>query len=147
MRDGRLEPGPFAEGNWSSASGEAGFAALLAADPDLDAIFAANDQMALGVLHAASARGIRVPEEIAVVGFDGLPEVAQFVPALTTVSQPLRELGITAVRQVLAQVNGDPGARGRTITLPTQLVIRDSAPALATRPAATTGPTGAPVPA
>jgi LacI family transcriptional regulator len=135
MRTAHLEPGPFAEGNWSSTSGEAGCAALLAADPGLDAIVAANDQMALGVLHAASARGIRVPDDLAVVGFDGLPESAQFIPALTTVSQPLRELGITAVQQVLAQVNGDPGARGRTITLPTELIIRDSAPALTATPA------------
>ena len=134
MRTAHLEPGPFAEGNWSSTSGEAGCAALLAADPGLDAIVAANDQMALGVLHAASARGIRVPDDLAVVGFDGLPESAQFIPALTTVSQPLRELGITAVQQVLAQVNGDPGARGRTITLPTELIIRDSAPALTATP-------------
>jgi DNA-binding LacI/PurR family transcriptional regulator len=86
--------------------------------------------MALGVLHAAHRRGIRVPDDIAVVGFDGLPESAEFTPALTTVAQPLRELGITAVAQVLAQVNGEPGARGRTITLPTELIVRDSAPAM-----------------
>lgn len=134
MRTARLEPGPFTEGNWTSASGEAGLGALLAADPGLDAIVAANDQMALGVLHAASGRGIRVPDDLAVVGFDGLPESAQFTPALTTVSQPLRELGMTAVRQVLAEVNGEAGARGRTITLPTELIIRDSAPGVGAAP-------------
>ena len=135
MRTARLEPGPSVEGNWSSSSGEAGFGQLLAADPALDAIVVANDQMALGVLHAAHQLGIRVPDDIAVVGFDGLPESAQFTPALTTVSQPLRELGITAVGQVLAQINGEAGARGRTITLPTELIVRDSAPISAPAPA------------
>lgn len=137
MRTAGLKPGPSAEGNWSSASGEAACAELLAANPALDAIVAANDQMALGVLHAANGRGIRVPDDIAVVGFDGLPESAQFSPALTTVSQPLRELGITAVREILAQIDGEPGSRGRTITLDTTLIVRHSAPAVP-REAATT---------
>lgn len=131
MRTAGLEPGPLAEGNWSSASGEAACVELLAASPALDAIVAANDQMALGVLHATNGQGIRVPDDIAVVGFDGLPESAQFVPALTTVSQPLRELGITAVREILAQIEGEPGSRGRFITLDTTLIVRASAPTVA----------------
>jgi DNA-binding LacI/PurR family transcriptional regulator len=124
-----IEPGPIVEGNWTSASGESGFADLIARRPDLDAVVAANDQMALGVLHGAAERSMRVPGDIAVAGFDGLPESAQFTPALTTVAQPLRELGITAVREILAQIRGDAGSRGRTITLPTDLIVRDSAPA------------------
>jgi DNA-binding LacI/PurR family transcriptional regulator len=151
-----LQPGPIVEGNWSSASGEVALAELLSRRPDLDAVVAANDQMALGVLHGASLRGIRIPDDIAVVGFDALPESAQFTPSLTTAAQPLRELGITAVRELLAQIRGEPGARGRAITLPTQLIVRDSAPApsraqgadspsaSAPGPGVTTNPTAAP---
>jgi LacI family transcriptional regulator len=103
---------------------------MLAIDREIDAVFVANDQMALGVLRAAHARGIRVPEDVAVVGFDGLDEAAQFIPSLTTIVQPLRELGELAVREVLAIANQEPG-RGivRNLSLATELVIRESAPA------------------
>ena len=109
LRDAGLEPGPVVPGTWSSASGEVAFEQLLALAPDLDGIFVANDQMALGVLHVAHARGIAIPDDIAVVGFDGLDEAAQFTPTLTTVVQPLRELGELAVREVLG--DRERGAR------------------------------------
>lgn len=63
----------------------------------MDALFASNDQMALGALHYAHTQGIRVPDDLAVVGFDDLDEAALFSPALTTVRQPLRELGLLPV--------------------------------------------------
>jgi LacI family transcriptional regulator len=91
-----IEPGPIASGDWSSASGEAAARELLAMAPDLDGVFVANDQMALGLLHVSNERGIVVPEQIAVVGFDGLAEGAQFTPSLTTIVQPLRDLGTCA---------------------------------------------------
>ena len=115
---------------------------ILALDPTIDGIFVANDQMALGVLRSANARGIAVPDAIAVVGFDGLDEGAQFTPSLTTVVQPLRELGELAVRQAIAATNGGAngssdrstngsshGAAIRSQVLATELVIRESAPA------------------
>ena len=80
-----VKAGPVASGDWSSASGVHAFEAMLEADSTMDAIFAANDQMALGVLHVAHERGIRVPDDMAVVGFDGLPEAAAFSPSLTTI--------------------------------------------------------------
>lgn len=124
-----LPPGPIAHGDWSSSSGEVAFAALLDQAPDLDAVFVANDQMALGLLHLANARGIAIPNRIAVVGFDGLPEAAQFTPSLTTVVQPLRELGRLAVRELLEAIEDDGGSIPvRANTLTPQLVIRDSAP-------------------
>ncbi len=130
LRDAGVEPGPVVPGTWTPASGEAGFEQLLSLAPDLDGIFVANDQMALGVLHLAHARGIAVPEDVAVVGFDGLDEAAHFTPSLTTVVQPLRELGELAVREILA-IAGE--ARGRAtvrgLTLATQLIVRESAPA------------------
>ena len=125
----RLKPGPVVEGDWTSASGEAAFLRLLEKDPQVDAVFVANDQMALGLLHAAHARGIAVPGRIAIVGFDGFPEGAQFIPSLTTVSQPLRELGALAVREVIAAIGDERGANVQALSLTPQLVIRASAPA------------------
>lgn len=117
------------EGNWSAASGEAAFAELIEKYPNMNGLFVSNDQMALGVLHYANNRGIRIPDDLAVVGFDDLTEAAHFTPPLTTVTHPLRELGILAVKTLLAQVNGsDPDLPGKTIILPTDLVIRESTP-------------------
>src|SRR5258705_11733003 len=72
------------EGDWSAASGEQGLRDLLARRPDMDAVFVSNDQMALGVLRVAPALGRRVPADLAVVGFDNVPESAYFTPSLTT---------------------------------------------------------------
>lgn len=142
LRDAGVEPGPVVPGTWTPSSGEAGFEQLLALAPDLDGIFVANDQMALGVLHVAHTRGIAIPEDVAVVGFDGLDEAAHFTPSLTTVVQPLRELGELAVREVLA-IASEAHGRGtvRSLTLATQLIIRESAPAAA-RPASAQVRTG-----
>jgi LacI family transcriptional regulator len=132
LRDAGVDPGPVVPGNWTPTSGEVGFDQLLALDPTIDGLFVANDQMALGVLRVAHARGIAIPDDIAVVGFDGLDEGAHFTPTLTTVVQPLYELGELAVREVLAVAKEAPG-RGtvRSLTLATQLVVRESAPAVA----------------
>jgi LacI family transcriptional regulator len=130
LAEAGVEPGPMMSGNWSSASGEVAFRELLATAPDLDAVFVANDQMALGLLHVAHERGIDVPGAIAVVGFDGLSEGAQFSPSLTTISQPLRELGRLAVKELLSTINEEhEGADVRNLTLATELIVRDSAPA------------------
>ena len=95
----------------------------------MDAIFVSNDQMALGVLHYAHEHGIRVPDELAVVGFDDLTEAPYFTPALTTMTHPLRELGILAVTTLLAQIEGTDHQSGvKAITLETELVVRQSTP-------------------
>ncbi|MBA4608685.1 LacI family DNA-binding transcriptional regulator [Aeromicrobium sp. Marseille-Q0843] len=116
-----VEPGDF-----SDASGVSGAAALLERCPDLDAIFAANDVMALGALRELSRHGLRVPEDVAVVGFDGSPAAAASTPVLTTVHQPLAELGTTAV-EVLAHRIDDPGAEVRSVVLPAELRAGESA--------------------
>jgi LacI family transcriptional regulator len=129
LADAGIEPGPIASGNWSSASGESAFRELLARAPDLDAVFVANDQMALGLLHVAHERGIAIPEQVAVVGFDGIDEGPQFTPSLSTIGQPLRELGRLAVRELLATIDAEPGqAEVHNLTLATELIVRDSAP-------------------
>ncbi len=133
LRDAELDPGPCVEGNWSSASGLAAFEEILATNDRIDGLFAANDQMALGVLHGALRRGTRVPDDLALVGFDDLAEASFYTPSLTTVSQPLRDLGKLAVGELLRLIDAADGnlanvGQSRTIDLPTALVVRDSAP-------------------
>lgn len=129
LRDAGLEPGPLAVGNWSAASGAAEMARVLDQEPDLDAVFAANDQMALGAMSVLRSRGRTIPGQVAIVGFDGLEEAAYFRPSLTTVRQPLRELGQLAVRELLAAITGEaPRSTVHALTLATELVVRDSAP-------------------
>jgi LacI family transcriptional regulator len=96
----------------------------------MQAVFACNDQMALGVLQAAHALGRRVPRDLAVVGFDNIPESAYFWPALTTVEQPLIDLGCKAV-EMLADLIDSEGqnispSSDQAITLRPELVVRDS---------------------
>jgi LacI family transcriptional regulator len=118
-----------AEGNWSSVSGEQAFIQLLGSFPDMDAVFVANDQMALSVLREACRRGIRIPDQLAVVGFDNIPESAYFYPSLTTISQDLQLLGEQAVQNVveLIQVRQEnlPVVAQSTFIQPA-LVVRES---------------------
>ena len=128
LAEAGLEPGPMAAGDWQSPSGATAFARILDADPTVDALFAASDQMALGALQVANRRGIRIPEDLAVVGFDGLPEAESFTPALTTVRQPLQEIGRLAVQELVASLRAESAPQARTIMVPTELLVRDSAP-------------------
>ena len=119
----------WSQGNWSSSSGEAAFAELIQKYPDMDAVFVSNDQMALGMLHYAHEHSIHVPDDVAVVGFDDLTESAYFTPTLTTMTHPLRELGILAVKTLLAQIEGaDSQPPVKAITLQAKLVVRHSTP-------------------
>ncbi|MCJ7709397.1 MAG: substrate-binding domain-containing protein, partial [Chloroflexi bacterium] len=129
LADAGLEPGPMVVGDWWSASGVTAFEQILEEDPRIDALFAASDQMALGAFQVANGRGIRIPEQLAVVGFDGLPEAAQFTPSLTTIRQPLAEMGRLAVRELLTAFKAEVGVDTvRNVELPTELVIGASAP-------------------
>lgn len=117
------------EGNWSSPSGEQGFIQLLESFPDMDAIFVANDQMALSVLREASRRGIDIPEQLAVIGFDNIPESAYFYPSLTTISQDLQLLGEQALQNVVemiqARQENQPVLIQSSFIQPT-LIVRES---------------------
>ncbi|MFE9823223.1 LacI family DNA-binding transcriptional regulator [Streptomyces sp. NPDC005791] len=120
---GRPVPPPV-DGDWTAASGyEAGL--TLAADPACTAVFAANDQMALGVLRALQERGRRVPEDVSVVGFDDIADSASFLPPLTTVHQDFAEIGRQCVDGVLRQIRNETTERGTTL-VPTRLVVRAS---------------------
>ncbi len=128
LAEAGLEPGPMVAGDWEAASGATAFERILEQDPAVDGLFAASDQMALGALHVANERGIRIPDQLAVVGFDGLPEAAEFTPSLTTIHQPLQEIGRMAVDELVATFATDADPVARTLTVPTSLVVADSAP-------------------
>ncbi len=117
------------QGDWSAESGCRGLHTLLQQYPEMDAVFVSNDQMALGVLHAAHRLGIGVPKDLSVVGFDDMPESACFVPALTTVHHDLFALGQLAVREIDRVIRARRAGQPVTITslmLQPYLVVRES---------------------
>lgn len=95
---------------------------------DMDAIFCASDAMAAGALRALAENGKRVPEDVAVVGFDDMPFSARTTPSLTTVRQPIRSAGSVAA-EMLIELIGHRDSPPRRVLLPTELVIRGSTPA------------------
>lgn len=103
----------------------AGLASLIQAGDAPTAIFAASDTIALGVLAEAHRRGIRVPQELSVVGFDGTNIGELAVPRLTSVAQPLFDMGATALRSVLRLSRGER-IDANHVELATQLIVRDS---------------------
>ncbi|CAM5363333.1 LacI family DNA-binding transcriptional regulator [Streptomyces hirsutus] len=111
-------------GDYSRASGEAGAERLLAGAPDMDAVFVASDLMAQGVLAALHRAGRRVPQDVAVGGFDDSQAAVAASPGLTTIRQPWDRISSEMVRVLLAQVGGEDPA---TVILPTELVKRESA--------------------
>jgi len=112
-------------GDWSPRSGyEMG--QRLAQDPELTAVFCANDQMALGVLRALSEVGRRVPGEVSVVGFDDIPEAPFMIPPLTTVRQDFAEVGRRSLRLFIDLVTGVRPPGQITIRLTPQLQVRQS---------------------
>lgn len=118
------------EGTWLVSSGEEGLRHLLEQVPNLDAVFASNDQMGLGVLTAARRLGIRVPDDLAVVGVDNIPESAYFYPPLTSVQQHLFDLGRTSVRMLVDRIDSvqrdQLPAESEPVWLQPELVIRES---------------------
>ncbi|MGW0904876.1 LacI family DNA-binding transcriptional regulator [Streptomyces sp. NPDC002853] len=115
---------PLVRGDWSAESGyRAGLG--IADQEDCTAVFAANDQMALGLLRALHERGRRVPQDVSVIGFDDIPESGSFLPPLTTVHQDFAEVGRRCVEGVLRQMRQSAPERGTTL-VPTRLVLRES---------------------
>ena len=119
-------PEVVGHGDYSQHSGEHAMTRLLERRPDLDAVFAASDLMAAGALRALRRAGRRVPEDVAVVGFDDDPIARHTLPPLTTVRQPVEEQGATMARRVMALVEhrAVPSVEDN---LPTSLVRRESA--------------------
>lgn len=113
----------IAHGDYDRAAGHRAALELLDREPDLTAVVAANDTMALGVCAGLRQRGLRVPQDVSVAGFDDLPFSVDASPALTTVRLPLREAGARAGRLVMAQEVPPPGG---VATIPATLVVRAS---------------------
>jgi LacI family transcriptional regulator len=119
------DEGLVTEGDFYHESGFAGAHALLDLPDPPTAVFASSDQMALGVYEAVRQRGLRVPDDVSVVGFDDLPEVRWCSPPLTTIRQPLAEMGAVAARTVLRMLAGEEAESPR-VELATELVVRHS---------------------
>jgi DNA-binding LacI/PurR family transcriptional regulator len=115
--------GSSVAGDWGAGGGYAA-ASHLARDRAVTAIFAANDQTALGVIRALHDAGRRVPDDVSVVGFDDTPESGYFLPPLTTVRQDFGEVGRRCVELLLSLADGEPVERH--VVVPAELVIRDS---------------------
>jgi DNA-binding LacI/PurR family transcriptional regulator len=137
LREAGLAPNDesWIGGNWSSSSGSEAAHRLFDRYPRMDAVFVANDQMALGVLHAAASRGRGVPQDLAVVGFDNIPESGFFLPALTTVQQDQYNVGKVAVEEIARII--ESGWQGlepiepKSIMLSPSLIVRNSSRRLA----------------
>jgi LacI family transcriptional regulator, galactose operon repressor len=116
---------PAAFGGFTEAGGRRAVKALLTEGPRPRAIVCGNDEMAIGALTALRAARLRVPADVAVTGFDDIAVARHLRPALSTVRQPMRELGAQSVRIVLARI-GDPAAARQSAELRTEVVIRRS---------------------
>lgn len=114
-------------GDFTEAGGQRAAEELMAIHPDLDGIVVASDLMALGALRVLAALGRRVPDDVALIGYDDLGVAERTTPPLTTVRQPVEEMAERATRLLLEQVDGRTGGHAMRVIIPPQLVRRDSA--------------------
>lgn len=115
----------YAEGDWTA---DCGYRWAQTVDvTGCTAVFTANDQMALGVIHGLAERGVAVPTQMSVVGFDDVPDSSHYLPPLTTVRQDFVALGELAVRLLVEAIGGTPNAHQTTIS--PRLVVRESSAA------------------
>jgi DNA-binding LacI/PurR family transcriptional regulator len=119
------KPDLVAHGEFTRESGQRAMDELLAAAPNLDGVFVANDLMAIGALRSLRAAGRRVPEDVSVVGYDDIEMAKHTEPPLTTIHQPVVDQARTMTELLLTQIGGDPA--GGPVILPTELVERGSA--------------------
>jgi DNA-binding LacI/PurR family transcriptional regulator len=121
---GHSDRGLVVFGDFGQASGEHATALLLDRRPEIDAIFAASDLMAVGVLRALRRAGRRVPGDVAVIGFDDSPLGRRTDPPLTTVRQPIEEMGARMTRELLSMIDGRTAPRH--VIVDTELIVRES---------------------
>ncbi len=119
------DPSLVVQGNWLANSGQGGMETLLARRPDVEAVFACNDSMALGAIYTARSRGLSIPEDLLLVGFDNIPEADSYWPPLTSVHQGLRQSGKIAVED-LHQIIETGQRQPRQHILQPELIIRRS---------------------
>lgn len=120
-----LDPALFVQGDFSEQSGMDAGRQLLALEDPPTAIFAASDAMAQGAMHAIREKGLRIPEDISVVGFDDIPSAAMTQPPLTTLRHPYEAMAHATVQELVRRIRGEPGRRHR-IEFPSEFVVRSS---------------------
>jgi LacI family transcriptional regulator len=124
------DPDLIVEGNWLADSGQAGLETLLTRRPDLDAVFACNDSMALGAIHTACAHSLSIPDDMLLVGYDDTPEAAAYWPPLTSVNQGLSHSGKVAVEELQRLIDaceaGEAALAPRQQVLQPILIVRQS---------------------
>jgi LacI family transcriptional regulator len=119
-------PAPLVlQGAFTIESGRAMARTAMGRTPRPTALFAVNNFIAIGVMHGLQELGVRVPEDVAVVGFDDLPPAMVIFPFLTVAAQPAFEVGRESVVMLLDRL-ADPGREAREVVLPTEIVIRQS---------------------
>jgi len=127
IQSGRtIDESYITSGDWTAASGERSIRMLLEWHPDMDAVFVCNDQMALGAMKAAQQMGRQIPKDLAIVGYDNIPEAPYFTPALSSVRQGITELGRRAVNRLIALINDEDDASTSSIVVQPELIIRES---------------------
>jgi LacI family transcriptional regulator len=128
LRDSGIgySPALVAEGDFQFDGGYRGASDLLDSGHPITAIFAANDLMAVGAMHACTDRGLRVPEDVSIVGFDDIPMASIVRPRLTTIAQPSYQLGMTAATLLIDRLEGHHDGPPRQMVLETTLILRET---------------------
>jgi LacI family transcriptional regulator len=114
------------EGDWSVESGRSAITTLLALPEPPTAVFAASDMLAIGALEAAEEQHFRVPEDIAIMGFDDIPWASWIRPRLTTVAQYPGEMGTLLARALFQRIQGEYNGPGRRFEVPCRFIERES---------------------
>ena len=128
LAEAGIEPDPTLElaGDFDQAAAREAVERFIAAGGRFDALFAASDAMALGAMSAIRRAGLRVPQDVAVVGYDDSALALSSDPPLSSVRQPIEEMGREMARAMLAQLGGAPRQVARSVVLATELVVRGS---------------------
>jgi len=122
-----INPDLFEEGDWSPESGERAMRSFLALPQPPTAVFAVNDLMAIGAMEAVQKAGLRIPEDIAILGFDDIPTALWVRPRLTTIAQYPAEIGRVMAEALFERLQGDYHGPNRRFEVPCRLVVRESA--------------------
>jgi LacI family transcriptional regulator len=126
------DPELIQQGDYTREGGQAAVRQLLGRVERPTAIFAANDESALGVMDIAQELGIHIPQDLSLVGFDNIPETGLVAPKLTTVDQSIQEMGTLATKLLIGILRGEAPEQ-QLVKVPTRLIIRDSCQAPASR--------------
>jgi LacI family transcriptional regulator len=121
-----FDPSLIQRGDYMPPSGRQGAEVLLAQPNPPSAIFAFNDLMAMGALQVVNRLGRRIPEDVAVIGFDGVTLAEHTSPPLSTIEQPIPDMAASAIQQLLDRINGDAPGHGRVVIADPKLIVRAS---------------------